>query len=168
MTRNRWASTRHRRNVCLRRFSIHMCDLDLWPHDLENLISWSPKCSMYSCKFCSNDDSIGSRRELSSSRDYHNAWSWPLTSWSENLFRAVPSHMTNICAEFHWKRPAIAAHETTDGRPNNLKTLCSPPTVVGGGTKTRLYCPAVAGQFDTSGSVCLSPMATVPYNHIIP
>ena len=112
MTRNRWASTRHRRNVCLRRFSIHMCDLDLWPHDLENLISWSPKCSMYSCKFCSNDDSIGSRRELSSSRDYHSAWSWPLTSWSENLSAQchhiwrtfVPSFTENAQQSRHTKQ----------------------------------------------------------------
>ena len=94
----KWASTSHRRNACLRRYSIWSGhDLDLWPVTLKT-------------------------------------------------FSAMPNHMMNICAKFHWNlsteyRGGISAREIgvngqrPDGRAAYLETYCLYRGFFNGGSK---------------------------------
>jgi len=102
-----WASTSHRRNVCLRHCKIHRCVHSWWRPLTSTNTSYNNTFGRYGLDFL------------------------PLTL---KTISAMPTYTMNICDTFHWNPSTewrdIASREIgvhgqrTDGRTNGRKTQC--------------------------------------------
>ena len=127
-------------------YHLHTSDPDLWPHDLGNLISSSPKCivSKYLCTFWFKSIPRFTNHQFSSSQGRRCVTfiSDPMTL---KISSAMPTQIMNICAanfiEIAPLSRGIASHEIgvkrrTDGRTADRRTYCLHLEFFDGGGRT--------------------------------